>query len=119
MTCYNLAVVLTPCILKSGKELAIEELMYSKKLVIIVECVLNNYESIFGDQREKKEVYRESVKMEKEKFFKESVEGCQKVEGEEEGESEEEDDMEGIFEKDEVTEEVFYKTEDKVGQKHH
>ena len=43
MTTYNLAVVLSPCLLRSGKEVAIEELMYSKKLVIIMEFVLNNY----------------------------------------------------------------------------
>ena len=31
MTVYNIAAVLSPCLLRSGKELAIEELMFSKK----------------------------------------------------------------------------------------
>ena len=51
MTIYNVAVVMAPCILRSGKELAIEELMYSKKLVIVVEFILNNYEGVFGSKQ--------------------------------------------------------------------
>lgn len=63
MTTYNIAAVLAPCLLRSGKELSIEELVYSKKLVIILEVVLNKYEQVFGDKKERLRIQRESAKV--------------------------------------------------------
>lgn len=82
MTTYNLAVVLAPCLLRSGKEVAIEELMYSKKLVIIMEFVLNNYVKIFGGREERMGVFRRSARVEKKRFIEEKVGGKEEEEKE-------------------------------------
>lgn len=43
--------------------------MYSKKLVLIMEFILNNYNEIFGSREERLGVFRMSEKMEKTRFI--------------------------------------------------
>jgi len=49
MNHYNVAVVLLPILLRSPKN-SIEDLMYSKKLVLVLEVILKNFSFMFGTQ---------------------------------------------------------------------
>lgn len=51
MTHYNVAVVLLPSIMRSLTN-SIEDLMYSKKLVLLLEFILKNFYEIFGGKEE-------------------------------------------------------------------
>ena len=62
MTFYNVAVVLSPCLMRSSKN-AIEDLIYSKKTVLILEFILEHFEEIFGTKEQKEELFRQSAKI--------------------------------------------------------
>jgi hypothetical protein len=51
MNHYNVAVVLLPSLMRSPN-VCIEDLIYSKKLVLVLESILKNFDYIFGGKHE-------------------------------------------------------------------
>ena len=59
MTSYNVAVVLNPCLFRSEK-VSMQDLVFGKKLVRILETIFVSFDEIFGNAAEQQEVVRES-----------------------------------------------------------
>lgn len=57
MTSYNISVVLCPCLFRS-ESVSMNDLVYGKKLVTILEVVIVNFDFIFGNKLEQQEMLR-------------------------------------------------------------
>lgn len=69
MTSYNISVVLCPCLFRS-ESVSMNDLVYGKKLVAILEGVITNFDFIFGSKFEQQEALRISSKKVQEQFEK-------------------------------------------------
>lgn len=59
MTSYNISVVLCPCLFRS-QNVSMNDLVYGKKLVAILEAIFFNFDFIFGSKKQQLERFRES-----------------------------------------------------------
>lgn len=67
MTHYNVAVVLLPSLLRSPTN-SIEDILYTKKLVLVLETILRNFSVIFGDTHEQENLYEENSRKSQKDF---------------------------------------------------
>lgn len=68
----NLCIVFGPCLMRS-REASLKDLLYAKKIIVVLSCIYRQFEAIFGGKREQNSLKRRSYREYKRESMKEKL----------------------------------------------